>query len=81
MSAQPDLLRGRDFNKAQSEREYRKEKKETGDANETMKILFANIGGIPIKHTNNKNVVIEKWIGESNADIIGIAETNICWRH
>ena len=81
MSATPALLRGRDFNKAQSEMEHRKEKQETGDANETMKILFANIGGIPMEHTNNKNVVIEKWISASNADIIGIAETNICWRH
>ena len=59
----------------------RTEKKEKGDANLKMKILFANIGDIPMEHANNKNVVIEKWIGASNADIIGIAETNICWRH
>ena len=81
MSAKPALLRGRDFNKAQSEMEYRKEKQDTGDVNDTMKILFANIGGIPMEHTNNKNIIIEKWIGKSNADFIGIAETNICWRH
>ena len=81
MSDKQALLRGRDSTKAQSMKKCRMEKKEKGDANLKMKILFANIGGIPIKHTNNKNVVIEKWIGESNADIIGIAETNICWRH
>ena len=81
MSANQALLRGRDSIKAQSMTKCLTEKKEKGDANLKMKILFANIGGIPIEHTNNKNVVIEKWIGESNADIIGLVETNICWRH
>ena len=32
-----------------------------------------------MKNNNNKNIAIEQWIGASNADIIGIAETNICW--
>ena len=70
MSANPVLLRGRDLNRAQSAMKCRMEKQDKGDANLKMKILFANIGGIPMEHTNNKNVVIEKWIGESNADII-----------
>ena len=81
MSANLAFLRGRDLVKAQSKMKCRTEEKEKGDANSTIKILFANIGGIPIDNTNNKNVVIEKWIGESDADIIGLAETNICWRH
>jgi hypothetical protein len=41
--------------------------------------MFANIAGIPLDPLNIKNVEIQKWISNSNADIIGLAETNICW--
>ena len=47
MSAKQALLRGRDSIKAQSMTKCRMEKKEKGDAYSKIKILFANIGGIP----------------------------------
>ena len=54
------LMGRRDPYRAQSQSTCRGNKKETEDDNLSIKILFANIGGIPMKNINNKNIAIGK---------------------
>ena len=79
MSPNTALARGRDLARARSMEESRVEKKEKGDSDGIIRLLFASVGGAPIKSNNDKNILIQKWISDSDADIIGMAETNIYW--
>ena len=69
---------GRDSVWAQSQEESRRRTKGRDDS-QPVRIIFANVAGIPLDPLNNKNGSTQNWIQSSNADIIGMAETNICW--
>ena len=73
------LGRRRDFHKAQSQEECRTEERGIGTTSNKLRILFANVAGIPMEPNSQKNEAIQRWINNSSADIIGLAETNVCW--
>ena len=80
MFASKALRRNRDSSKAQSVEECRDTKSKTVEPSKTIRILFANVAGIPLEPLSKKDDDIQKWISKSNADVIGLAETNICWQ-
>lgn len=79
MSNNQALGRSRDFTKAKSKEACRNREEGVGMSSKKVKILFANIAGVPIDPNSKKNDDIERWINKSDADVIGLAETNICW--
>ena len=79
MSPSKALLRGRDSGKAQSKKECRNNERGRGMSSEKIRVIFANIAGIPMEPNSKRNEEIQLWIQNSNADIIGMVETNLCW--
>ena len=45
-----------------------------------IRLLFANINGIPATADHPKNSMIKASITKTGASIIGFAETNLCWK-
>ena len=79
MSACQALLRGQDSSEAQSVEERCETDKSKGTTSNKIRILFANVAGVSMDSNSLKDAEIQHWIGKSEADIIGLAETNICW--
>ena len=46
-----------------------------------IRLLFANINGIPATADHPKNSMIKASITKTGASIIGFAETNLCWKN
>jgi hypothetical protein len=45
-----------------------------------IRLVFVNINGFPAKADHPKNSMIKESITRTGASIIGMAETNICWK-
>ena len=79
MSPYKALTRRRDLLKAQSVEECHNDERGGSIQCKKIRLAFANVAGIPLEPNSKRDDEIQKWIRGSNADIIGMAETNLCW--
>ena len=47
----------------------------------TLRVVFQNTGGFPLKRKPEKQDLFKRFAQENNVDVIGLAETNVCWKN